>query len=83
MAGLISMMDYWTETIALLQPAQGPQLVSKPTLKPDLLQKVPFKFLHDVIAAVRIQFRALHVPCWCVRIARTRSVARLVSNAAL
>jgi hypothetical protein len=48
----VSMSEYWEETIQLLQPASGPQLVSKPTLKPDLLQKVPFKFLHDVITAV-------------------------------
>jgi hypothetical protein len=47
------MAPYWEETIALLQPVDGPQLVVKPTLKPDLLQKVPFKFLHDVITAVR------------------------------
>ena len=48
------MSDYWEDTIALLQPPSGQQLVTKPTLKPDLLQKVPFKFLHDVITAVRV-----------------------------
>ena len=47
------MSEYWARTIELLQPVNGPQLVSKPTLKPELLQKVPFKFLHDVITAVR------------------------------
>lgn len=48
----VLMSAFWQETIELLQPAEGPQLVSRPTLKPDLLQKVPFKFLHDVISAV-------------------------------
>eukprot|EP00892_Ulva_mutabilis_P005386 jgi/Ulvmu1/3219/UM015_0260.1 len=46
------MVEYWEETIHLLQPATGVQLVTKPHLKPDLLQKVPFKFLHDVITAI-------------------------------
>jgi hypothetical protein len=47
------MENYWVETINLVQPKSGPQLISKPTLKPELLQKVPFKFLHDVITGVR------------------------------
>lgn len=57
-----SMVDYWEETIQLLQPASGNQLVTKPQLKPDLLQKVPFKFLHDVITAVRLQKREPGLP---------------------
>lgn len=57
------MAEYWTRTIELLQPSEGPQLVVKPTLKPELLQKVPFKFLHDVITAVR----RLAANLWCTR----------------
>lgn len=50
------MADFWQETIKLLQPAgSSHQLVTKPHLKPELLQKIPFKFLHDVIVAVREQ----------------------------
>ena len=56
------MVDYWEETIQLLQPASGNQLVTKPQLKPDLLQKVPFKFLHDVITALRLQKREPGLP---------------------
>lgn len=49
------MAEFWNDTIALLQPQEGAQLVTKPTLKPELLQKVPFEFLHDVITAVCFQ----------------------------
>lgn len=47
-------MEYWQPTLQMLQPVDGgKQLISKPVLKPDLLQTVPFKFLHDVIVGVR------------------------------
>lgn len=49
------MAEFWEETIQLLQPPDiTRQLVTKPQLKPELLQKIPFKFLLDVIVAVRI-----------------------------
>ena len=38
------MADFTAATIAVLQP-----LIKKPTLKPALLQKPPFRFLHDII----------------------------------
>lgn len=49
------MAEFWQETINLLQPpGSSRQLISKPQLKPELLQKIPFKFLHDVIVSVGI-----------------------------
>lgn len=49
------MAEFWQDTINLLQPVgSSRQLISKPQLKPELLQKIPFKFLHDVIVSVRI-----------------------------
>ena len=44
LCALLVMADYTAATIAALQP-----LIKKPTLKPALLQKPPFRFLHDII----------------------------------
>ncbi|CAG9466426.1 unnamed protein product [Pedinophyceae sp. YPF-701] len=46
------MGDYWVETQAILQDPASP-LVRRPKLKDALLQKPPFKFLHDVISEVQ------------------------------
>jgi hypothetical protein len=53
----------WQTTVQLLQPINGSkQLIGKPTLKPELLQTVPFKFLHDVIVAVCLALQSWHAP---------------------
>ena len=46
------MGDYWQKTIDILQDAADP-IVTKPKLSDKYLTKPPFRFLHDVITAVR------------------------------
>ena len=46
------MGDYWQKTIDILQDAADP-IVTKPKLSDKYLTKPPFRFIHDVITAVR------------------------------
>lgn len=46
------MAEFWAQTIDIIQGSQP--LIEKPKLKPELLQKPPFRFLHDVVTAVQI-----------------------------
>ena len=50
------MGDYWTLTVDILQNASNP-IVDKPKLQEKYLTKPPFRYLHDVITAVRISNR--------------------------
>jgi TRAF3-interacting protein 1 len=61
----MSVDEFWVVTQQVLQSADDP-LVDKPKLTDKLLSKPPFRFLHDVITAVRwmeLEFQAncLHV----------------------
>lgn len=49
--------NYWELTIAQLQDPSNP-LVDKPKLSEKYLTKPPFRFLHDVISAVRLHCQA-------------------------
>lgn len=52
--------SYWQRTQLMLQ-GRDPPLVRRPKLTPALLQKPPFRFLHDVISEVGA---AAAAPLW-------------------
>src|ERR1700722_17787126 len=51
------MADFTAPTISILQP-----LIKKPTLKPALLQKPPFRFLHDIVTNLQASPSAFPPP---------------------
>ena len=46
------MGDYWEATVSVLQDPSNP-IVDKPKLSDKYLTKPPFRFLHDIVSAVR------------------------------
>lgn len=60
--------SYWQRTQHLLQSGNDP-LVRRPKLTGPLLQRPPFRFLHDVISEVSSALASFLGPIWQVQFA--------------